>query len=226
MNSENSDLNSIDESSIGESSIDEVTHEVVADTLLLANAIGGWRGVVDSALPSIAFLLVYLLDDHNLRMSIYIALGVGAALAIERVIKKASLQQVLSGLFGVAISAYITGKTGQAQNFFLPGIITNAVYGSVCLISVLIRKPLLGFVIGGMRGQDTSWLRDPSTRRTYSTVTWLWTAIFTTRVLVMFPLYLMGAVGILGVLKLVLGWPLYLLGVYVSYLIVRAKPLS
>ena len=205
---------------------DESTHEVIADSELLAKALGGRRGILDSALPSVAFLLVYLLFDKNLQMSVNVALAVGGALAIERIVRKASLQQVLSGLFGVAISAYITSKTGQAQNFFLPGIITNFVYFIVCLISVLIRKPLLGFVIGAMRGQDTSWLRDPISLRTYSTVTWLWTGIFATRVLLMAPLYMIGAVAILGVLKLALGWPLYLLGVYASYLVVRVKPSS
>lgn len=221
MPTENPDLNELEESAF-----EEAAHEVVADTELLAKALGGWRGVVDSALPSVAFLLVYLLFDKNLQLSVYVALGVGAALAIERILRKASLQQVFSGLFGVGISAYITSKTGQAQNFFLPGIITNAVYGTACLISVLIRKPILGFVIGAMRGQDTSWLRQPDTLRTYSSVTWLWTGIFATRVLLMAPLYMLGAVAILGVLKLALGWPLYLLGVYASYLVIRVKPVS
>ncbi len=219
MGAENSETNDVDHSAI-----EEAAHEVVADSELLAKAIGGWRGVLDSALPSVAFLLVYLLVDKNLQLSVYVALGVGAALAIERILRKASLQQVFSGLFGVGISAYITSKTGQAQNFFLPGIITNAVYGTVCLISVLIRKPLLGFVIGAMRGQDTSWLHEPQSFRRYSTVTWLWTGIFATRVLLMAPLYMLGAVAILGVLKLALGWPLYLLGVYASYLVIRVKP--
>ena len=219
MTSENPETDELEDSPF-----EEAAHEVVADTELLAKALGGWRGVLDSALPSVAFLLVYLLNDKDLKLSIYVALAVGVALAIERIIRKASLQQVFSGLFGVGISAFIASKTGQAQNFFLPGIITNAVYGSACLISVLIRKPLLGFVIGSMRGQDTSWLRDPMSLRTYSTVTWLWTGIFATRVILMAPLYMIGAVAILGVLKLVLGWPLYLLGVYVSYLVIKVRP--
>jgi len=105
--------------------LEDVTEELADDTALLSQALGGWRGMVDSGAPSIAFLLTYLASEtdgkHDLRLSINVALVTGAILAIERLIRRKSLQQVLSGAVGLGVSAYITSKSGHAQNFFLPG---------------------------------------------------------------------------------------------------------
>lgn len=204
----------------------EVVQEIADDTALLSAALGGWRGMIDSGAPSLAFLLSYLLSDHDLGLSIRLALATGALLGLERLVRRKSLQQVLSGGVGLAISAYITSRSGQAENFFLPGILWNLGYFVVCLVSIVIKKPLLGFMIAGLKGQDMSWTKDESAYRSYSTVTLLWTGIFGLRVLIMYPLYLAGAVAALGTIKLVLSWPLYLLGIYISVRILKARQIS
>lgn len=208
-------------------SLEELKTEISSDTAMLTKALGGWTGMVDSGLPSIAFIVTYLGFNHNLSLALKVALATAFLLAGLRLLQKKSLQQVLSGLLGVGISWYVTKHTGQAKNFYLPGILTNLAYGVACLASILLRAPLLGFMVSAMRGQDVkAWRHDPVLRAQYSTVTWLWVLIFGARVVIMWPLYLAGQLAALGVLKIALGWPLYLLGIYITYRIVRVKEVS
>lgn len=197
--------------------VSDLADEIVDDSALLANALGGWKGILDSGLPSIVFILGYMISDHDLQLSIWAALTAAAVLAVVRLIQKQSLQQVASGLLGVGLAAYLTSRTGSAENFFLPGILTNLAYGTACLISIAIRRPLLGYVISAMRGQDMSWRLDPVQYRLFSTATWIWTLVFGVRVGLMLPLYFAGQTEALGVLKIALGWPLFALGAYATY---------
>jgi intracellular septation protein A len=191
--------------------------EIKDDSELLASALGGWAGVIDSGLPFVVFTIAYLISDRDLETTLYASVGTAAILAILRLVRRQSLQQVFSGLIGIAIAAFLAQRTGNADNFFLPGIITNAAYASICLISIAIHKPLLGYVIEAMRGRDMSWVREPQARRLFSTVTWLWALIFGVRVAIMFPLYLLGQTAALGTLKILLGYPLFALGIFVTF---------
>ena len=207
-----------------EPSNEDVVSEIKDDSALLASALGGWAGVLDSGLPFVVFTVAYLVTDRDLESTLYASVGTAAVLAVFRLLRRQSLVQVFSGLIGIAIAAFLAQRTGNAENFFLPGIITNALYASACLISIAIHRPLLGYVIEAMRGRDMSWVRDPQAHRLFSTITWLWTLIFGIRVALMFPLYLLGQTAALGTLKLLLGYPLFALGIFVTFkLLARAK---
>jgi hypothetical protein len=108
-------------------------------------------------------------------------------------------------------------RTGQAEDFFLPGLLINVAYVAAFLVSILVRWPLLGFVVGAITGDPVGWRRDPVLRRAYGADSWVWVGAFGLRLLVQVPLYLAGAVGALGIAKVVMGWPLYLLGAYITY---------
>jgi hypothetical protein len=196
---------------------EDMVSEIRDDSELLASALGGWAGVIDSGLPFAVFTIAYLVTDRDLETTLYASVGTAAILAVLRLLRRQSLQQVVSGLIGIAIAAFLARRTGNADNFFLPGIITNAAYASVCLISIAIRKPLLGYVIEAMRGRDMSWVKDPEKHRLFSTITWLWTLMFGIRVAIMFPLYLLGQTAALGTLKILLGYPLFALGIFVTF---------
>jgi intracellular septation protein A len=173
--------------------------------------------VIDSGLPFVVFTIAYLITDRDLETTLFASVGTAAILAGLRLVRRQSLQQVFSGLIGISIAAFLAQRTGNADNFFLPGIITNAAYASICLISIAIHKPLLGYVIEAMRGRDMSWVREPQARRLFSTITWLWALIFGVRVAIMFPLYLLGQTAALGTLKILLGYPLFALGIFVTF---------
>lgn len=194
-----------------------IVHEIKEDSELLAKALGGWAGVIDSGLPFLVFTIAYLSTDRNLEVTLYAALGTAAILALLRLARRQSLQQVLAGLFGIAIAAFIARRTGNADNFFLPGILTNAAYAAACLISILIKRPLLGYVLEAMRGNDMSWVKNHKKHKLFSTITWLWTLIFGIRVAIMLPLYFLGQTAALGTLKILLGYPLFALAIFATY---------
>lgn len=234
---EESFIEQVEESAI------EASKEISADTAILANAIGGWRGAIDSGLPSVVFLAIYFAKQHDLSLALKFAVGTGLVLAVIALIQRKSLQQVISGLIGLALSAYITSRSGQAQNFFLTGIIRNGIYGLVFLISVLVKRPLLGYFLSLLRTTESlkvaangatseekpakvQWREDPELLRKYSTVTWVWTLMFLGRFVIMFPMWAIHATGALGVASVVLGYPLFALVGYASYAILRDKPKS
>jgi hypothetical protein len=135
--------------------------------------------------------------------------------------RRQPLTQVLAGFAGVAISAYVSSRTGEARDFFLWGLIVNVAYGSAFLISLAVRWPLMGVVVGAITGDPTGWRRDPELRRIYAAATWVWVMVFGGRILVQVPLYLAGWVGALGTAKIIMGWPLFLFGAYVTYRLLR-----
>lgn len=196
------------------------TNENMGEKELLSKAIGGWRGLVDSALPSMLFILIFVFQQ-NLNNALIAALILGGILLLIRLFEKKPLTQVISGFVGLSISVLITWRTKDASNFFLTGIITNAVYGFALLVSVLIRKPLIGYLVGTLVGDTSGWLKHPLLVRAYTIVTWLWVGVFGLRLVVQIPLYLNDSVALLGSVKIFMGWPLYLLSVWLTYQIVQ-----
>jgi len=195
----------------------DLKDDLPAERALLERAIGGWRGMIDSALPSLVFLIAYLVTGSDLRNALIAAVVVGAVVAVIRLVRRESLQQVLAGFAGVAISAFVASRTGQASDFYLPGILTNAAYGVALLVSILVGWPLIGVAAGYLTGDGTAWRSDSPTRRAYAASTWIWVGLFALRLVVQVPLYLMQNVAALGIAKVVMGWPLYLLCVYLTY---------
>lgn len=184
-------------------------------------AVGGWRGAVESALPALAFLLVYQLMGHDASLALRIAGALAAVAAVLRLVRRESLQFVIGGAIGVAVSAWFVSRTGNAADFFLPDMIKNAAYGVVYLLSVLLRYPLIGVLLGSVEGEPLKWIRDLDRRRTAMTATWMWVLMFALRVGIMFPLYWADQLNALGVAKIALGYPLFVLVVWVTYRLVR-----
>lgn len=194
--------------------------ENMGEKELLNKAIGGWRGLIDSALPSMLFIVIFVFQK-NLNNALIASLALGGVLLVIRLIEGKSLTQVFSGFLGLSISVFLTWRTKDASNFFLTGIVTNAIYGFFLLISVLIRKPLIGYLVGSLVGDTSGWLKHPLLVRAYTTVTWLWVAVFGLRLLVQIPLYLNDSIALLGSVKIFMGWPLYLFAVWLTYQIVQ-----
>lgn len=188
-----------------------------AERLILERALGGWRGIIDSGVPAAAFLIAYVVDDEQLTRAVVLAVIAGFILGVWRVVRKQSIQQVVTGFVGLAIAAAFTAWTGRAENFFLPGIITNLAYGSAFLISILVRWPLLGVIMGFLTGIGSTWRTNTQLRRVFTAASWIWVGLFFGRLAVQVPLYLAGEVAALGVVRIVLGWPAFLAAAYVTY---------
>ncbi len=199
----------------------QVADSIGVDRAMLDRAVGGWRGLVDSGLPAAVFVVVYLVGDLQLRPALTAAVGTGVVITLWRLARREPLQQALSGFVGVAISAFVVSRTGRAEDYFLVGLLINLPYLVAYLVSILVRWPLIGLVVGYLRGDPTGWRSDPRQYAAFATASWVWVAMFVLRLVVQVPLYLLGAVGPLGVARLAMGWPLFLLAAYLTYRIIH-----
>lgn len=188
---------------------------------LMSSAIGGWRGLIDSSLPGAVFVLAYLVTGSKLSVAIWAAVIAGAVIAVLRLVRRESLQQVLSGFIGIAFAAWLATRTGKAENFYLPGLLTNAAYALGLAISCLVGHPLLGYGVGAATGDLTGWRTVPEQRRAYALATWMFVALFLGRIVIEGPLYLAGNVAALGIFKLILGWPAFALTAFLAYRVIH-----
>jgi hypothetical protein len=128
---------------------------------------------------------------------------------------------VLFGLLGVCVAALIALRTGRAEDFFLLQLLSNAASALAWIISIVIRWPLLGIVVGGVLGQKTRWRRDAALLRAYSRGSWVWVCQYVLRVAVFLPLYAAGQTVALGVARIALTWPLIAACTAVSWWVIR-----
>lgn len=184
------------------------------------DALGGKRGIIDSGLPSLAFVIVYTITK-KLDLSLFIAVAIALVAAIARLVKRDTIQHALSGLLGVLVCAWFSRSTGKAENFFLPGMIKSGIYGVVYLVANLIRWPILGVVLGPILGENLGWRKNPVRLRAYLLAGWVWVALFVVRLALQVPLYLANQTTALGVVTLIVGWPLFLVTLYLTWAILK-----
>lgn len=192
----------------------------------LRAAVGGVRGVIDNGLASTAFVAVYALAGRRLAPALWAAVGVTVALLVLRILRKEPVRQAVSGVFVVGISAVIAIVTGRATNFFAIGIIIQILYAIAYLVSLALRWPLVGVIIGPLLGEGMAWRKDPARRRAYWWCSLIWLGVFVLRTAVQLPLYLNDQVVTLGVAKIAMGWPLFAIAGLACWLILRRVPLA
>jgi hypothetical protein len=175
----------------------------------LSDALGGRRGMVEAALPTLAFTAVYI-PTSELQPALVVGVLIGVVLVAVRLLQRSTVQFALNSLFVTAFAAFIASRTGRAEDVFLPGIVWNAVVGTMLIVSNLARWPFLGLLIGTATGDLTGWRRQPEVLRLCTRLTWIFVVPNVVRVVVQLPLYLAGKVGWLAAMKLALGWPLYI----------------
>jgi len=189
----------------------------------LADAVGGPLGVAESALPAAAYVVTYTASGQDTTRALIVAVALGVVFALARVVRGQTVQYALAGLGGLALSAYVVSRTGKAEDFFLPGLLANAGYALAYLISIAVRWPLLGVIVASLRGGDMSWRRDPVQLRGYNRASWVWVALFSLRLAVQLPLYLASALTALGAARIAMGIPLFAVGIWLSWLILRPR---
>lgn len=215
---------------------------VGAESFDVSEAVGGWRGVLESAAPTVVFVTVLALRPDALLVALGASLALSAVCLLARLVAGQPLTQVLGGAVLALISAAWAWRTGHASNFYATGLIINAVMLAVTAGSIALRRPLVGVFIelwrtasGQGDGEDderaqararASWRTDPGLeglRRRYAVATAVLCGMFALRLVVEVPLYLMGdpALGALGIARIVLGVPLYALTLWFAWRIAR-----
>lgn len=218
-------------------------------TFSVAEAVGGWRGLIESTAPGLVFVVVFV-ATREIQPAIIGSLAVAAIAVVARLVRRGSVTYALGGTLGVAIGAFWAWRSGEAENYYVWGLITNAAFSLAIVISLLVRYPLVGLVAGALgltrresaapastpgadaAGEpalslsdvvDLSWRRDPAEARRYTMATWLWLAALLLRLAVQVPLYLGGSVGWLGTARLVMGLPMWALVLWVTWLLIRPR---
>jgi Protein of unknown function (DUF3159) len=187
----------------------------------LAELLNGRRAAVDATLPAVGFVAGWLLSEQS------IWAGAGSAVACALVVSVWRLRHgdkpraVLIGLLGVCVAALIALRTGRAEDFFLLQLLTNAASALAWIVSIVIRWPLLGVVVGAALGQRTRWRHDPALLRAYARGSWVWVCQYVIRVAVFLPLYAAGQVVALGVARIALTWPLVVACLAASWWVLR-----
>ena len=196
-------------------------HNQDKETVL--KALGGKKGLIDSGLPSVIFLVAFNVK-HDLRQAIVAALSLSIMLAIIRLAKKDTIQHSVSGILGVLICAYFANRSGNASDFYIPKLLTNLAYGTAYLVANLVGWPLLGIVLGPLLGENFEWRKNPERKKVYTRASWIWVAMFFSRIAVQYPIYRSGNVNLLGTVNLAMGYPLFFATAYGSWLVIKTAP--
>jgi Protein of unknown function (DUF3159) len=187
------------------------------------SAFGGTKGLVDSGIPSIIFLVAFNVT-HHLHSALFASIATSAVLTIIRLIKRDTLQHALSGLVGVLICAWFANRTGNPSDIYIPKLLTNLGYGSLYLIGNLAGWPILGLMLGPILGENLQWRKHPERKRAYLRASWLWVVMFFTRIAVQYPIYRSGNLNLLGSVNLAMGYPLFIATAYGSWLVLKNAP--
>ena len=185
-------------------------------------AFGDKRGLIDNGLPSTLFLISFLINK-DLKLSIYLSVGLSVVLTIWRLIKRETLQHAISGLIGVLICAWFARSSGRAVDYYLPSLWKNLAYFVAYSASAISGWPLIGILLGPILGENFEWRKDPVRRRTYVLASWVWAGMFAIRIVIMYPLWKLDQIEALGFASLILGYPLFLLTVWLTWRIIKSK---
>lgn len=180
--------------------------------------VGGWRGLLESVLPSAVFLVAFI-TTQDLWGAGIASVAVAAVFSLVRLIQRQSPLQALAGLAAVALCVVVALNTGQARDYYVWGFVTNAVYILVLSLSVLVRWPLLGLLFGIIRNEGMGWQKDVRRRRRYALATWFLVTALALRLVVQLPLYVADLLTALGTARLVMGLPLYALALWLGWLV-------
>ena len=188
------------------------------------SALGGKRGLIDSGLPALVFLIVFNISGKDVNTSIYSAVALSIILTALRLVKRETIQHAFSGLVGVAICALFSKRSGNAADFYLPGLYINIGYGLLYAIANLVKWPILGVMLGPILGENFMWRKDPARLAAYIKAGWLWVGMFLIRVVVQYPLYKSGNINALGTARLVMGYPLFIATAWATWQVLKKTP--
>ena len=204
------------------------TDRPVADTdvtkAAFLEAFGGVRGMVETTVPGLVFVLSYTVN-RDIHVSAVAALCLSGLLAVVRLLRRDTLKHAFSGVFGVAFGAVFAMLSGDAKNFYLPGMLYTLGLAVAYCVSAMVGFPLLGLILGPLFRENLSWrTRNPGRKRAYTRASWAWGLILLTKSAITFPIYFWGDATQLGWLRVALGIPPFLLAVYLTWIFLTKAP--
>jgi hypothetical protein len=177
--------------------------------------LGDRRAVVDTGLGPIAFVVANAL--FGLHTAAYVAVGLAVLVMIERLIRRRPVTNAIGGVLGTGLAVFIALRSGHASGYFVPRMLYAAALALVFIASVVIRRPLVGYLVAALYRAPEGWLRHPGARRACSEVTLAWAGLFAFRAAVYAVLIPIGSTGALATASIVMGWPAFGLLLLASY---------
>jgi len=195
---------------------DEESENLPSFSEQVADQLGGIRGMVESSVPVIAFVLANII--WSLKPALVVAVALGLAIAAFRLSKRQSVRHAVNGLFGIAIGAFIAWRTGEARDYYVPGILLSLAYGIAMLVSITVRRPLVGWIWSLVADKGAKrWHEDSGLRRTFNWLTVIWATTYLAKVVINVLVYFAAGLTndqkgtILGIMRITLGFPPYAL---------------
>jgi hypothetical protein len=191
------------------------------DAKSLLASVGGVQGFIEATVPGLVYVLSFAIWQ-DLTVSIVLVSVAMVALIIRHFVAKRPASALLGPVLGLALAIYLAQRPeGQPRDFYLTGFVTNVSYGAALLLSVLVRFPLIGVLVGFMTDQGLRWRKERRKLRFFNFVTLLWVAFFASRLAVQLPMYWANDVVSLGFTRIVMGTPYFLMMIWVSWLLLR-----
>ena len=182
--------------------------------------LGGVPGLIYSSLPVLVFVGTSRLVGSA--AAVGAALGTGTLILLWRLFRRESAQPAVSGLIGVAVCALIAYAMGESKGYFLLGIWTSLLWAAVFAVSILIRRPIVGYIWGWLHGHDRAWRDVRRAVYAFDIATLTWVLVFAARFVVQRLLYVSNHTGWLVVARIGMGWPLAAAAALVTYLAIKA----
>ncbi|GAA3496720.1 DUF3159 domain-containing protein [Streptomyces prasinosporus] len=190
----------------------------------LFEAFGGVRGMVETVLPGLLFVSIYTVNK-DLHMSAIAALAVSLVMVVVRLARKDTVKHAFSGVFGVGFGVVFAMMTGNAKDFYLPGMLYTLGLALAYIVTAMAGVPLIGLMLGPVFRENLSWrTRNPGRKKAYTKASWAWGLILLGKSAILFPLYWWADTTQLGWVLVALKIPPFLLAVYLTWVFLAKAP--
>ncbi|MFG3015803.1 DUF3159 domain-containing protein [Streptomyces cinerochromogenes] len=190
----------------------------------LFEAFGGVRGMVETVLPGLLFVAIFTVNK-NLHMAAIAALALSLILVVVRLAMKDTVKHAFSGVFGVAFGVVFAMFTGNAKDFYLPGMLYTLGMALAYIVTTLAGVPLMGLILGPVFKENLSWrTRNPGRKKAYAKASWAWGLILLAKCAILFPLYWWADTAQLGWVLVILKIPPFLLAVWLTWVFLAKAP--
>ncbi|MEU9578080.1 DUF3159 domain-containing protein [Streptomyces chilikensis] len=190
----------------------------------LGEAFGGIRGMIETVVPGLLFVAIYTVN-RDLHISAIAALAVSLLMGVVRLIRKDTVKHAFSGVFGVAFGVVFAMMTGNAKDFYLPGMLYTLGLAVAYLLSTALGFPLIGVILGPLFKENLSWrTRNPGRKKAYAKASIAWGLILLAKCAILFPLYWWADTTELGWVLISLKIPPFLLAVWLTWVFLAKAP--
>ncbi|MCX4642595.1 MULTISPECIES: DUF3159 domain-containing protein [unclassified Streptomyces] len=190
----------------------------------LFEAFGGVRGLVETVVPGLLFVTIFTINK-DLHMSAVAALAVSLVLVVVRLVMKGTVKHAFSGVFGVAFGVVFAMMTGNAKDFYLPGMLYTLGLAVAYIVTTLCGVPLIGLILGPVFKENLSWrTRNPGRKKAYAKASWAWGLILLAKCAILFPMYWWADTTKFGWVLIALKIPPFLLAVWLTWVFLAKAP--